>query len=204
MNKSEKVWDKLAKSFDKVDQRFAKTHLMTVENTKKHLKISDIVLDYGCATGNVAMEIADKVKAVHGIDISPKMIEAARRKAAECQIENIDFAQSIIFDERLQKESFDVLLAFNILHFLEDIPKVMQRINELLKPGGLFISAVLCHEKWSLGGIFLPLIGKIIGIPYMRFFKISELEEFITKGNFQIIETEPLTPTEYFIVAQKI
>lgn len=204
MNKSEKAWDKLANSFDKVNKQFAKTHIKTVENTKKHLNISDIVLDYGCATGTVAIEIADKVKAVHGIDISSKMIEAARRKAAERQIENIDFAQSIIFDERLQKASFDVILAFNILHFLEDIPKVMQRLNELLKPGGLFISAVPCHEKWSLGSIFLPLLGKILKIPYMKFFKISELEEFITKGNFQIVETEPLTPTEYFIVAKKI
>lgn len=48
MNKTEKFWDKVANKFDKVDQRFEKTHIKTVEYSKKHLNGSDIVLDYGC------------------------------------------------------------------------------------------------------------------------------------------------------------
>ncbi len=32
-----------------------------------------------------------------------------------------------------------MILGFYILHLLEDTPKVMKRMNELLKPGGLII-----------------------------------------------------------------
>ena len=63
-----------------------KTYKKTLEITKKHLKSSDIVLDYACATGLYSIELAGNVKEIHGIDISSKMIEAAERKATEHKI----------------------------------------------------------------------------------------------------------------------
>lgn len=212
MNKTEKFWDKLSNKFDKRAKNFEQTTIKTIENTKKYLNVSDIVLDYGCATGIITYKIADNVKEIYGIDISSKMIEAAKRKAGERKIENIDFVQAIIFDKRYKRESFDVILALSIIHLVEDTPKVMQRINELLKPGGLIISSTAClGEKKTFLSILLSipifLLIKIGIVPNMRFFKISELEDSITKENFQIIETETLAhnpATEYFIVAKKI
>ena len=208
MTKPEKFWDRSASGYDASEPSSDPTHIKTVENTKKYLNVGDVVLDYGCATGTVAIEIADNVKEVHGIDISSKMIEAAKRKVSERKSAKIDFAQSTIFDERLKKESFDVILAFNILHLLEDTQKVMQRINELLKPGGLIISSTACmgENRASSISILLFLVMKIGLVPDMRFFKISELEDSIANGNFQIVETESLThnPTSCFIVAKKI
>ncbi len=206
MNKAEKFWDRMAGKFDERGKNFEQTHGKTVENTKKYLNAGDIVLDYGCATGTAAIEIAGNVQEVHGIDISSKMIEAAKRKAGELKIKNIDFAQATIFDERNRRESFDVILAFNILHLVEDPQKTVQRINELLKAGGLFISITVCMDKKSLLGIFMSLFTKIVGIPYIRLFKVPELENLITKENFRIAEARSLRqrPTNYFIVAKKI
>jgi 2-polyprenyl-3-methyl-5-hydroxy-6-metoxy-1,4-benzoquinol methylase len=205
-DRSEKVWDMVATDFDRQTKTgdLEQNHIRMVKNTKKYLRESDRVLDFGCATGNVAFEIVNNVKEVHGIDISAKMIEVAKRKAAGQSTEKLDFKQSTIFDEGLMKESFDVILVFNILHFMEDIPKTMQRINELLKPGGLFISKTPCMgEEKSVLNRLLSLVTKIGIIPPMRFFKIAEMEGSVTRGNFHIIETECLTPTEYFIVARK-
>lgn len=58
------------------------------------------------------------------------MIDVAKRKAGERKIKNINFAQSTIFYKRFKKESFDVVLAFNILHLLEEIQEAMQRIKD--------------------------------------------------------------------------
>ena len=211
MNKTEKFWDKVSNKFDKRSQKIDQTEIKTLENTKKYLNVNDIVLDYGCAIGTMAIEIADNVKKIHGIDISLKMIDAAKRKAAERKIENIHFAQSTIFDERYKRESFDVILAFNILHFLKDTQKVMTRINELLKPKGLIISVTPClGEKKSFINILIFLLvflqTKMGMVPYIRFFRISEFEDSIANGNFQIVETESLQSTaeQYFIVAKKI
>ncbi|VVB51778.1 Ubiquinone biosynthesis O-methyltransferase [uncultured archaeon] len=204
MNKSEKFWDRMAKYLDREERKDEPTNVKIIEKTRNRLKISDNVLDYGCGTGTAAIEIAGSVKTVKGIDISSKMIEAAKRKTVEHKVKNIDFAQTTIFDEKLRKGSFDVILCFYLLHLVEDTPKVMQRINELLKPGGLIISATPCIRETFLG-VLLSLVSKIGLIPPITSFKISELEDSIANGNFEIVETECLHKSgqKYFIVAKK-
>lgn len=205
-NKAEKFWDRMANQFDNRSWHFEQP---PVEETKQYLKISDIVLDYGCATGTVTLEIAGNVKVIQGIDISSKMIELAKGKASKRKIENVDFIQSTIFDERYNREHYDVILAFNILHFFKNTKTELQRINELLRPGGLMIIATACMgEKTFLNMLqfllFSPLIASGI-IPYMKFFKFAELEDSIVNENFQIVEIESLngSGTNYFIVAKK-
>ncbi|MFZ3060387.1 MAG: class I SAM-dependent methyltransferase [Candidatus Methanoperedens sp.] len=205
MNKSEKFWDKMANNYDREEKKDEQTYIKIIEQTKKHIKISDIVLDYGCGTGLISNEIADNVKVIHAIDTSSKMIEIAKRKADWRKIENIDYEHSTIFDERYKRGSFDVILGFYILHLLEDTPEVMKRMNELLKPGGLIISATPCMGEKTFLSILLSLVSKMGFIPNTRSFKFSELEYLIANGNFEIVETECLhkSSPEYFIVAKK-
>ncbi|HEY9246069.1 MAG TPA: class I SAM-dependent methyltransferase, partial [Candidatus Methanoperedens sp.] len=151
MNKSEKFWDRMVKYLDRVERQDEATNIKIIEKTRNRLKISDNVLDYGCGTGTAAIKIAGSVTTVNGIDISSKMIEAAKGKTVERKVNNIDFVQTTIFDEKLKPGSFDVILCFHLLHLVEDTPKVMQRINELLKPGGLIISATPCIKGTFLG-----------------------------------------------------
>ena len=206
MNKSEKFWDRMANYYDREEKKDELTYIKIIEKTKNYLKTSDIVLDYGCGTGLISNEIADNVKVIHAIDTSSKMIEIAKRKADGRKIENIDYEHSTIFDERYKRGSFDVILVFNILHLLEDTPKVMRRINELLKPGGLIISTTPCMGEKTFLSILLSLLSKIGLIPKIRSFKISELEDSIANVNFEIVETECLhqRSQQYFIVAKKI
>ncbi|MFC1848293.1 class I SAM-dependent methyltransferase, partial [Chloroflexota bacterium] len=179
--KSEKFWDKQAKDF--ADQEH---HTQLSENkdfitTLKYLNINDTVLDYGCATGIISNAIADKVKEIHAIDISSQMIEIAKIKAGERNIENIHYTQATIYDERYKKETFNVILAFRILHMLDDIQAVMRRINELLKPGGTFISVSACMgDKKALLSILVFLASKMRLVPHINLFKLPELQGIIT------------------------
>ena len=106
----------------------------------------------------------------------------------------------------MKKESFNVILAFNILHYIEDIPEVMLRINDLLKPGGLFISATAClGERKTFLSMMMFFLTKIGVVPRMNFFRISELENLITNGNFAIVDRERLSRLpDCFIVSKKI
>jgi len=207
MNKSEKFWDRSAKEYENKKINWEKIYNKAVENTKKHLNSSDVVLDYACGAGVITAQIADYVKEIHAIDISSKMIDVAQRIADERKIENINFSKTTIFDDRYKEESFDVITAFNILHLLEDSKEVIQRINKLLKTRGLFISETPCiGEKKSLLSTFLSLLNKLRIVPYLNPLKFSDLEDLLTEGNFQIIETEDLQQkqTNYFIVAKKL
>jgi 2-polyprenyl-3-methyl-5-hydroxy-6-metoxy-1,4-benzoquinol methylase len=203
--KTEKFWNRLANQFDKLSKHLER---LPSEKAKKFLNVNDIVLDFGCATGTVTTELSDYVKEIKGIDISSRMIDAAKRKVSEVNIKNIDFIQATIDDERLKIDSFNVIIAFNILHFFQDTQNVLKRVNKLLKPGGLIIIATACLGQRTFSNslqylLFSPLI-KLGIIPYMKFFKTSELKDLIESGNFQIIEFVNLdSPTNYFIVAKK-
>lgn len=206
MNKSEKFWDELSNNFDKRNKRYKQTYIKIIEKTKKYLNLSDTVFDYACGTGTTTIEMANCVNVIHATDISSGMIHVAQMKTKRRNINNIYFAHTTIFDEKFEKESFDVILAFNILHLLEDNQKVVKRINELLKPEGLFISSTVClGEKKTFFNIIISLLIKIGIIPYMNFFKIPELEDLMTNGNFQITETEKIdhASLNYYIVAKK-
>ncbi len=89
MNKSEKFWDRISKYYDKGAKD--KAYKKTLEITKKHLKSSDIVLDYACATGLFSIELAGNVKEIHGIDISSKMIDIAKEETCRENINNLAF-----------------------------------------------------------------------------------------------------------------
>jgi ubiquinone biosynthesis O-methyltransferase len=211
MNKSKEFWDRASKNYDKTEERFEYIHSKSRENTKKYLNGSNIVLDYGCGTGTTSCEIANRVKEIHAIDISSKMIEIAKRKAVASKVENINFVQTDIFDKRYKKESFDVILAFNMLHTVIDPQVVMRRIYELLKPEGLFISVTPClREKMAfLVNIQIQLVRilckiGVIPIPIRRL-KSSELDDLLVNGDFQTIDTEKLYKgaSSYFVVAKK-
>ncbi|KZK93606.1 putative methyltransferase YcgJ [Pseudovibrio sp. Ad46] len=211
MSKPKEFWDKTAGNYDKTEERFEFIHRRVRKNAKKHLKDTDVVLDYGCGTGTTACELSSYVKEIHAIDISSRMVEIAEDKAITSNIENVNFAQGDIFDERYQQRSFDVILTFNMLHTVPDPQRVVQRILELLKPGGLFISVTPCLAgKMSfLVGLQILLMRVllktgIIPVPIRRL-KSSDLDELVAAENFQIIDTENVYKgaSSYFSVARK-
>jgi 2-polyprenyl-3-methyl-5-hydroxy-6-metoxy-1,4-benzoquinol methylase len=205
-NKTEKFWDRTAIYYDREEKKDELTYLKFIEKAGKYLKVNDIVLDFGCGTGLVCNELAENVKMVYAIDISSEMIEIARNKAFGRKIHNINYVYTTIFDERFKRDSLDVIIVFNVLHLLEDSQKAIQRIYELLKPGGLIISATPCMgEKPVLNSLFS--IGGKIGItPKIKSFKISGLEHSFIKEKFKIIETGCLKQNspQYLIIAKKL
>lgn len=207
--KAEKFWDFLASNYDANEGDPAQRQ--DLEIIQRYLQPGDIVLEYGCGTGTLAIHVARWVKEIHAIDISGKMIAAAERKAAEQKIENAHFTPATIFAAGFARESFDALMAFNILHLLEDAPAAVEKIYELLKPGGVLISSTPClgEKRAWFNSLLSPLFmipSKLGIIPYVRIFKASELEGLLAQGNLQIMETKKFIGglTEYFIVAQKM
>ena len=212
MNKSVEFWDGASKNYDQTEERFEYIHSRSRENTRKFLKGSDTVLDYGCGTGTAACQFSSQVKEIHAIDISSNMIAIAKEKAAFAKVENVNFEQSDIFDRKYSNESYDVILAFNMLHTVSSPQDVVLRINELLKPEGLFISVTPClRQKMSfLVNLQIQLVRVLckfglIPIPIRRITS-SEVEDLLEVGGFQAVESEEIykNASSYFVVAKKL
>ena len=200
-------WDKRSKKYDDNIKKHDSIYEKTIDRTKSLLNNSDVVLDFACASGEMSLDIAPHVQRVHGIDQSIKMIELANQKARDRQVANIIFDQMDAFDQRLISKSFSAIIAFNIFHLLDDAPKVLARLNDLLAPGGLLISQTPCFgEKGWFFRSMISLAQKLGLAPPIRSLRIPELESLLSSTNFEIFETK-IQYEKYsvqWIVAKKI
>ena len=202
MNTSEKFFDKVS---SKSKQEPNQTASKIIEASKTFLEKDNCVLDFGCGSGAITNKLAKIVKSIDAIDISSGILEFAKRQAEENSINNINYIQTSIFDERLRDETFDVILAFNVLHYIEGMPNHIKRIHSLLKPNGIFISSTAClKEKRSFLRYLVLFLTKLGIMPKTNFYKKNELETLIKKGNIDLMKSESISKLpEYFMVARK-
>lgn len=106
------------------------------------LKISDsdLVLEIGTGTGELALNLSPYCRKIIAIDVSEKMIEFARIKAEKQGKENIQFCHAGFLTYENYNESFDIIITQLALHHLSDFWKMLalRRIYGMLKKGGKF------------------------------------------------------------------
>lgn len=101
------------------------------------------VLDLGCGTGETSISLLKEypLARVTGIDSSPDMLEAARKKVKHTTW-RVDFLCQDIRAFRLDGE-FDVIVSGFSLHFLtpDEKEEILRKCLALLKDGGMFIDS---------------------------------------------------------------
>ena len=204
--KSEILWNKIADKYDSgVIKRYSEAYKEAAGLSAEYLDGESSVLDFACGTGIVTLELAGAAGKITAIDSSDRMLAIASEKASRHNISNIEFSSDDIFDSRFDNQKFDVITAYNILLYIEDIKTLLNRIRQLLRPGGVFISVTDClGEKKSLLNIFRRLLTFLGLFPFIRYYSSDNLEKIIQNEGFSIIQTERLypNPLNYFIAAE--
>jgi ubiquinone/menaquinone biosynthesis C-methylase UbiE len=207
MFSAEKFWDKASEKYALSPVKDEASYQTTLEHTRAHLKPDFRALEVGCGTGTTALNLAAHVDTLVSTDLSQSMIDIAVKKVEANNVSNVGFQKASLLDMPFEDQSFDAVMAFNILHLIEEWEDALTNIHGLLKPGGVFISKTGCLKKggWLWRMVIPPM--RLLGIaPPVRILGIPELETFVEKGGFKIVETGtfPLKPQSRFIVAQKI
>lgn len=143
----------------------------------------------GCGFGEDAIRLARLGAHVDAFDISPDIVEVARRRCAEFGYEGVDFAVMPSEALTFADATFDLVLFIDILHHV-DIPKTMAEVKRVLKPGGLIIGNELythsviqkrIRESW--------LVDKAL-YPAMKKFIYGDDKPYITEDEHKIDEIE--------------
>ena len=147
---SESFWNRTANTYDEDIQQHGEHYDKSITATLEQLKPADVVLDFGCASGEHALEIAPYVEQVHGIDISTTMIDLANQKARDRNIINATFQRLDVFDDGLQGGSFSAVVAFHVFHLVPSAEDTLRRLNSLLADDGRLISQnAMSRQSWS-------------------------------------------------------
>ena len=199
-------WDRRAKKYNDEIEKHDAVYMQTIESTKTLLSVSDVVLDLGCASGEFSLDIAACVQRVHGIDTSTNMIALATEKAIRHSVGNVTFASTDAFDRSLDAHGYTRVLAFSLLHLVEDLPAVLARINKLLPTGGLLISETPCFGERGLPcKLFVGFAQLVKLAPPIHSLTAPELEEAVAGANFDITESKEWDSKNavHWIVAKK-
>ena len=127
------------------DKDYAAEARFVCDLLRQHAPGTHLILDLGCGTGAHAALVAAQGYFVHGIDISPAMLERARQRYAELPFEQASkllFSLGDIRTIRLNSEFDAVISLFHAVNYQttnEDLQATLATVRAHLKPGGVFI-----------------------------------------------------------------
>lgn len=104
------------------------------------------VLDVGSGTGSLAVLLAERGYEVFGVDLAPRMVDRASRKAQDHAV-NVDFSVGDAAEPPVEG-LFDVVLGRHVLWALPDPSSALERWLRLLSPTGVL---VLVEGFWHTG-----------------------------------------------------
>ncbi len=146
------------------------------------------VLEVGTATGLVAREICDTVHQVYATDYSEKMIDKAQTIHHKS---NIKFSCADVFNLPFQDDTFDAVIASNVLHIIPNPQEALQEIKRVLKKDGLLIAPTfLWDSPKTLKGKIQKTMMLISGIPLESKWNKESYVNFIQENGFEVVNTE--------------
>jgi len=105
------------------------------------------ILDLGCGTGLLGARFRPLARALTGVDISPGMLEVARRRQIYDHLVCGELIEFLRTQARDKAPAFDVALAADVFVYLGDLSELFHEVGRALRPGGLFGFSVEAGES---------------------------------------------------------
>ncbi|PEQ12331.1 hypothetical protein B2G71_12595 [Novosphingobium sp. PC22D] len=133
----------------------------------------EAVLDAGCGTGIALARVRKAAQCrIAGLDPSRAMVRMARRRLGG----SVDLRNRRIEDEAFPPESFDAILALNVLYFAGEEAVMPCALYRMLRPGGRLVAYVTAREtmeRW-----------RFARAGYHRLYDEGELARLLCEGGF--------------------
>jgi len=139
-------FDKVAEDWDKSDFRLNLAKNIT-DKILDCIEFSggDVVMDFGCGTGLVGLNVAPFVKKVIGADLSSKMLETFKSKAQTGNLANVE-SMHLEIDSDFSHLELDVIVSAMAMHHIENPLKQFGKFAASIKSGGILAIADLAKE----------------------------------------------------------
>jgi ubiquinone/menaquinone biosynthesis C-methylase UbiE/DNA-binding transcriptional ArsR family regulator len=105
------------------------------------------LLDLGTGTGRMLELLGPELERALGIDLSLDMLALARARLDRAELRQCSVRQGDIYDLALPRDSFDVVIVHQVLHYLDDGARAIREAARVLRPQGrLLVIDFAPHE----------------------------------------------------------
>ena len=180
-------WDQVADVYDIfVNVINRKTHKILKEIVSDLIEPDDVVLECACGTGLLSAVIAQKSGRLTATDFSKKMLKKAEKNCAA--LHNISFSQADITNLSFPDNSFDKVVAGNVIHLLDNPLTALGELNRVCKDGGMLIIPTYMNKnsKGKTSG-FAATVGKA-GADFKRQFTVDSYRQFFLDAGYSDVQ----------------
>ncbi|MCL2436514.1 MAG: class I SAM-dependent methyltransferase [Clostridiales bacterium] len=179
-------WDFCAPFYDFAEKSNGKTYAQMLETVREIVPTNTSVLEMAAGTAAIGLAIAGKVESVLCTDVSERMLSVARKKAKKRGVANIHFANLNILDIDKQDHSFDVAIAGQVLHLLDEPEKAAAELRRVAKD---MVILPMCFTKDLRGKAKLDVrFYKLFGFAPKLEFDADSYADFLPKIGFENCE----------------
>lgn len=164
------------------------TILPSLAERQQHLR----VLDIACGTGTLLKRITEYIPdaELFGVDASPDMLAQAKQTLAEqpyIHLERVDVGLGEQTHFPYAPASFDLITCTNALHLMQKPVETLIQLKTLLTPDGFLILEDYARRRPPFPWVLFEFILRHAEEMYVRAYTLSEVQEFCTQADLQII-----------------
>lgn len=131
-------WDRVAWIYDIFANMInRKVHKKLCADVAALFSSEDEVLECACGTGMLTVHIAPRCRRIVATDLSVNMLKKTRKKCRG--FDNVVCEKTDITDLHYEDNSFDMVLAANVIHLLPKPEKALREMSRVCRPGGRLI-----------------------------------------------------------------
>ena len=97
------------------------------------------LVDLGTGTGRMLQLLAPMAQRTVGLDASHAMLSVARANLERAGLSAVELRQGDIYGPPLVRDSFDLAIVHQVLHYLDDPARAVAQAARLLAPGGRLV-----------------------------------------------------------------
>lgn len=187
-----RFWDRTARRYAADPIADMAGYEATLARVQGLLDSSHEVLEVGCGTGSTALRLAPVTRRLRATDASAGMIAIAREKLDAQPVPQLSFEVAEADALAFGAAAYDVVLAFNVLHLVDDLDRALARLVQTLRPGGLLVTKTPCVAEMSplITRLVVPLMRAIGKAPDVLVFHEAALTEAMTRQGLEMVSVE--------------
>lgn len=180
------IWDKLSPFYDSFEILYnGKCYRGIAEKIKEYVTEDDIVLECACGTGLLTLPMAQKCKKLIATDYSVGMLRQTKKKVAKYS--NTKVRKVNILELPFEDDKFDVVVAANVIHLLDEPDKAFSELKRVCKQNGkIILPTYINNEKKN--SILAAKLLSLFGVKFKRQFSLASYKEFIASHNVPQVE----------------